>query len=798
MSVARHAGLVAALGIQLGACGSDVTPDAFTFTDRTDVGFAMLVESDEVVITGIDQPVSIEIRDGEYSIDGAPYTAADGEIASGQAVRVRVMSAPGYGEWRYATLTVGNVQDAFDVTTVEDVAPPSASIVFPHLDGVWVELSEVVVRGIASDNDQVASVTVNGVEATSEDGFATWQAIVPLPGGQASELVVTVADPHGNVVEAADSITVNAYGVASGRACGAFHYDPETDRMFGSVPLSVTHVSAGTVVRLPNFSDTDYVDSLLYDDVGGRLYAFHRGALAEVDPSDGSPVATLSPEGTNGISLGDVSGATLDRINGIAYAYSDELDAVVSIRLADGTRSIVSGDTVGSGPVLRGVTYLAFGGSRLFAATDRLGDFTASVVFEIDLANGDRTVISGDGAGSGRNFQHTEGLVASSDGSILYVADESGDLLAVDPGNGARTIVSPAIDGLRNNALFESSLAMQLLESSDTLLISDCKHRQLVSIDLGDGSRSILTPPFRGSGPPLVHPFAIALRQDRDGLITLNGSGGNGAVAAEASNLISVDTTTGTRAIVSNAALGSGDAVIEGFDLVDDVAHDRYLVTDGPGKAVVSIHPATGERAILSDNVSHGAGEGFQSPAGIAIDPARNRAVVVDTGLRALVGVDLETGNRTVFSQTGGAGSGEDFAEPVDVELDLANDRAFVTDLSLHAVFRVDLRTGARAIVSGNSVGKGDPLQSPRRIAFDANNDRIAVTHDGVEEPRNSIAFIDPDTGDREFRRIALGFRVPRAMVFEPASGLLYCADLSLDLVFAYDYESGGSVIVSQ
>jgi hypothetical protein len=797
MFVARHAGwpLVGSLGILLGACGPDTTPDAFTFTDRNEVEFSTIVESDEVIVTGIEEPVPIDILAGEYSIDGQPYTAGEGTVEDGQAVRVRLTSADDYGVTRSATLTIGGVSDSFDVTTERDVEPPAASIAFPHLDETWVKGSEVVVRGVASDNAGIASVTVRGVEATSSDGFATWQARLQLDLGQGNDIDVEVTDVHGNVADPADSITVNTHANpfgSGGRGCGTFSYDLANNRMFTRIPLEETSLADGTVTPVTSVGNFDYWDAIpLYDDEEERLYIVNDGVLAEVDLTDYDTVTTISPEGRNGISLGWVPSAVLDQTNGIVYAYSETLAAVVSIEVAGGTRSIVTGNTAGAGPELGPRTFLAFGGSRLFAAT---GDFEA-VVLEVDLENGNRTVVSGNGAGSGSAFLNIQGLAAGGASSTIYAADLSGDLFAVDPSSGARSIVSPATEGLRNGAIFEQDLGIQFIEGNGMVLISDCQHRQLFSIDPGNGVRSILTPPFRGDGPPLLGAVAIAIDQAGDTLMTLNRKGATQESTGSVNNLISVDASTGDRAIVSNAAVGSGDSLSDAFDLVEDSAHGRYLVTDRQARAIVAIDADTGDRAVLSDNVSHGAGVQFSSPAGIAIEPGRNRAVVVDSGLRALLGVDLETGDRTVITQVGGAGSGDDFVGAVDVALDLANDRAFVTDQPLNAVFRVDLSSGARAIVSGNTAGSGDPLQDPTRIAFDSRNDRIVVTNLSLAGPQNLLAYIDPDTGAREWRTITGGGYQPEAMVFDPESGLLYYTEA---LVFAYDYESSTAVVVSQ
>ena len=56
--------------------------------------------------------------------------------------------------------------------------------------------STIVVTGTASDANGVADVSVNGVPATTTDGFAHWQAAVPLTNG-ANTLTVAASDALG-------------------------------------------------------------------------------------------------------------------------------------------------------------------------------------------------------------------------------------------------------------------------------------------------------------------------------------------------------------------------------------------------------------------------------------------------------------------------------------------------------------------------------------------------------------------------------------------------------------------------
>lgn len=102
----------------------DRTPDPFSFGPRTNVSPSTAAESELVAVTGINVKVLVRIAGGEYSLNGAPYTAAAGSLAVGDTVRVRQTSAPTFATSTTANLTVSEFTAPFNVTTktVADVA----------------------------------------------------------------------------------------------------------------------------------------------------------------------------------------------------------------------------------------------------------------------------------------------------------------------------------------------------------------------------------------------------------------------------------------------------------------------------------------------------------------------------------------------------------------------------------------------------------------------------------------------------------------------------------------------------
>lgn len=95
----------------------DTTPDAFSFTDQSDVPLNSAIVSNAVTITGIDLEAPVFISGGEYSIEGGLFTNSPGVISTGLNVRVRVISSADYSSTSSAVLTIGGVSDTFSVTT---------------------------------------------------------------------------------------------------------------------------------------------------------------------------------------------------------------------------------------------------------------------------------------------------------------------------------------------------------------------------------------------------------------------------------------------------------------------------------------------------------------------------------------------------------------------------------------------------------------------------------------------------------------------------------------------------------
>ena len=108
--------------IELSTGGSiDDTPNAFNFTDQTDVASNTVITSDVLTVSGLGTlPVAVSISgDGspEVSIGGGAWVTA-GILANGQTIQARLTSANAFLALSSATVDVGASNDQWNVTTV--------------------------------------------------------------------------------------------------------------------------------------------------------------------------------------------------------------------------------------------------------------------------------------------------------------------------------------------------------------------------------------------------------------------------------------------------------------------------------------------------------------------------------------------------------------------------------------------------------------------------------------------------------------------------------------------------------
>ena len=96
----------------------DSTPDAFTFTDQTDVALSAVVTSNEITVSGINTAAAISVAGGKYSLNGGAYVATAGTVNNGDKVKVQHTASASLATKVDTVLTIGGVSDTFSSTTL--------------------------------------------------------------------------------------------------------------------------------------------------------------------------------------------------------------------------------------------------------------------------------------------------------------------------------------------------------------------------------------------------------------------------------------------------------------------------------------------------------------------------------------------------------------------------------------------------------------------------------------------------------------------------------------------------------
>ena len=287
-----------------------------------------------------------------------------------------------------------------------------------------------------------------------------------------------------------------------------------------------------------------------------------------------------------------------------------------------GVSTLTDDSSPAGGPDLDYPSGMAFLPGGDIVITDK-GHAAGPVVMEVDPATGDRTLISGDGTGSGPELAEP----------YTVAVEASGDILVAD--------------------------------------IDITGNPELLRISPDTGNRAIVTGGGVGSGPTPIIGVMVALV---GGVIYLMDFAGT---------IVSVDPVTGDRTLVSGTFRGTGPALVAPVSMTSDapgsvVVADRDHVPDGTGLgrgALIRVDLATGDRTVLSDDAAPSGGQQFSFPVAVTYNACEKAFYVLQTGLTSsgapakVLKVDAVTGTRKLFAKVQGADNYAMLLRPVPVGL---------------------------------------------------------------------------------------------------------------------------------
>jgi hypothetical protein len=212
----------------------DTTPDAFSFTDQTNIALNALTTSNSATINGITGGVSVSVSgDGtpQVRINGGSWVTS-GTIADGQTLEVRLTSNAAFSAMNSATVTVGTVSDQWDVTTVAQDAAPDA---FSFTDQLDVALNALITSNSVTITGITGSVSVSVSGAGSPQvriNGGAWVTSGSIASGETLEVRLTSANVDSTIRSATVTVGTGSdqWDVTTQDATpGAFAFTDQTD-----------------------------------------------------------------------------------------------------------------------------------------------------------------------------------------------------------------------------------------------------------------------------------------------------------------------------------------------------------------------------------------------------------------------------------------------------------------------------------------------------------------------------------------------------------------------------------------
>jgi sugar lactone lactonase YvrE len=466
---------------------------------------------------------------------------------------------------------------------------------------------------------------------------------------------------------------------------------------------------------------------------------------------------------------------------------TETLKNLLAVDLNTGERTVISGEGVGTG--------IEFGAPQdvvLDSASNRvlMTDWVLHGVISVDLPTGNRSIISDSTHGTGPYLNGPRNLALDAANNLVLVTDSDWfnppALIAVELLTGNRSVISSSTTGEGPNFSFPRGVVLD--QANHRAFVTDPGSQALYAVDLFNGNRTVISNNAGfGTGPGFSYPNELAFDSARNRVLVVDPN-------VEA--VIAVDLLTGNRVIVSGQSMGTGPRISDSFDIALNTSTGMAFVVDQDLDALVSVDPSTGSRAIVS-GMAIGSGSTFRAPSGIAVDSNNERAFVADFGLDALVVVDMINGSRTVISDAA-TGTGPQFSDPYGIVYDASNNRVLAVDGSLRALLAVDLGNGNRTILSGASTGSGPAFGLPSGLVYDPDSNHAFVT----DVDLNAVVAVDLGMGQRTvISNAATGsgelLSRPAGIALHPAGDRVIVGNNATNKLIAVELTTGNRTVIS-
>lgn len=364
-------------------------------------------------------------------------------------------------------------------------------------------------------------------------------------------------------------------------------------------------------------------------------------AVIEISLIDGSRRIISDSTTGSGPLLQSPNNLVVDTDNARLLVADQSLNLVFTISLENGNREYFLSNRYGHGPQLETPSDVVIDASNNIAY---LSDTHLKAILSVDLENGNRKFIShtteSDTLGSGTSFSEIRDLSVDSNSQRIWATDNNlGQIFEIDITNGNRTLLSQSYQ--TGSQVIQKPTGITFDEQSNALIVSDIFNDSAQKLSLSDYSVTMLGNKILKNGTTVEKPTALTFNADTNKIY---------AIDSVIKAIIEWDLTTGDSKVLSKLFTGQGINFSTPIDIQIDSAENKAYVTDAKLKAILSVDLTNGNRSVLSSNTL-GSGPNFKSLHGLAFHAESKRLLATDLAQKALFSIDITNGNRTIISR---------------------------------------------------------------------------------------------------------------------------------------------------
>ena len=320
---------------------------------------------------------------------------------------------------------------------------------------------------------------------------------------------------------------------------------------------------------------------------------------------------------------------------GDLYVADSPNHAIYSVSISSGLRTADLDVCAGAGPGWETPVNLVVDESQEIAYVSCEGK---DAVYSVSLQNGERSLVSGDGAGTG------VALNALVDVAVL----DANTLVAVDVGTGqpriikigrlggARTLVSG--QGVGGGVSFNSASSLTVDAGTNSAYVLAPLDRTITRIDLSSGDRFRVAGGGAGTGPQLEDSTSISWNGGISRLLVL-----------QPGALLSINPVLLDREVLCDLD-SAGLSVDVGSKVDSPLNSDYVLVSVSSPVSVVQISTLTGSAVTLSD-LGATQGPQLENILGLGRSSSRNTLYLLSSSLGALHAVNTAANEQVLFSR---------------------------------------------------------------------------------------------------------------------------------------------------